>query len=268
MFINGVLFNSETWYNVKYSLLEKLSSVDEYLIRSILEAPSKTPMEALYLETGSLSLKYILKQRRLMYLHHILHRPDSELIKRFYKAQKSKPSKGDWTTTVIEDRNELNIEIDDEGISKLSKYKFRKIVKEKVTVKAFSELIEKKNSHSKMKDNEYVKFKVQRYLNSESKLTNPEKFLLFKFRTRMVEVRKNFRNKYDNLFCQLCKVEEEDQYHLFNSQNILDNCDALAENIEIEYEDIFSTTPKKQEKVAKLLIKMWDTREKSIDNEH
>ena len=71
-----------------------------------------------------------------MYLHHILHRPDSELIKRFYKAQKSKPSKGDWTTTVIEDRNELNIEIDDEGISKLSKYKFRKIVKEKVTVKA------------------------------------------------------------------------------------------------------------------------------------
>ena len=44
MFINGVLFNSETWYNVKNSELEKLSSVDEYLIRSILEAASKTPI--------------------------------------------------------------------------------------------------------------------------------------------------------------------------------------------------------------------------------
>ena len=28
MFINGVLFNSETWYNIKNSELEKLSSVD------------------------------------------------------------------------------------------------------------------------------------------------------------------------------------------------------------------------------------------------
>ena len=50
-------------------------------------------------------------------------------------------------------------------------------------------------------------------------------------------------------------MEEEDQFHLFNCQNILNNCEALAENIEIEYEDIFSTTPKKQENVAKLLMR-------------
>ena len=73
--------------------VEKLSRVDEYLLRSILGAPSKTPKETLYLETGCKPIKHVMQKRRLMYLHHILTRKEDELIKRFYVAQKLKPSK-------------------------------------------------------------------------------------------------------------------------------------------------------------------------------
>ena len=96
MLLNGILFNSELWYKIKEEHIQKLSSVDEYLLRSILGAPSKTPIEALYLETGCLPKKYIIKKRRLMYLHHILWRPKKELIRKFYEAQKTKLSKGEF----------------------------------------------------------------------------------------------------------------------------------------------------------------------------
>ena len=132
MFLNGILFNSEIWYNVKDDELDKLCSVDEYLLRSIIKAPSKTPKEALYLETGCLSIKYCVKMRRLMYLHHILKRPKEEMIRKVYEAQKCKPSKGDWAKTVDEDRSELQINLNDDEVSKLSKHKFRKVVKKSV----------------------------------------------------------------------------------------------------------------------------------------
>jgi hypothetical protein len=100
MLLNGILFNSEIWYNLKDEEVDKLSAVDEYLLRKILGAPAKTPKEALFLETGCIPVYLILKSRRLMYLHHILRRPEKELIRKFYEAQKSKVSKGDWVNTV------------------------------------------------------------------------------------------------------------------------------------------------------------------------
>ena len=92
MLLNGNMFNSEIWYIVKEEEEKKLSEVDEFLLRSILGAPAKAPKEALFLETGCVPIKYILKMRRLMYLHHILKRPHDELIRKFYEAQKFKPS--------------------------------------------------------------------------------------------------------------------------------------------------------------------------------
>ena len=70
MLLNGILFNSEIWYNVTEEEEKKLSEVDEYLLRSILGAPSKTPKEALFLETGCIPIKFILKMRRAMYLSY------------------------------------------------------------------------------------------------------------------------------------------------------------------------------------------------------
>ena len=64
----------------KMNTVQKLSNIDEYLLRSILGMPAKTPKEALFLETGCLPVKYLLKMRRIMYLQHILKRPKTELI--------------------------------------------------------------------------------------------------------------------------------------------------------------------------------------------
>ena len=71
--------------------------MDEYLLRGILKAHSKTPRAALYLETGCIPIRYLIMKRRIMYLHHILGKSPDELIHKVYMAQKSNPVKDDWS---------------------------------------------------------------------------------------------------------------------------------------------------------------------------
>ena len=77
-----------------------------------MKAHSKTPKECLYLETGSMPIKFIIKQRRLMYWHHILSRENNELISRVYYAQKKKPIKDDWSLQVDKDAQDIGLKID------------------------------------------------------------------------------------------------------------------------------------------------------------
>ena len=173
-----------------------------------------------------------------MYLHHILRRPKKELIRKFYEAQKCKLSKGDWVQMVQENLIEINLEIDDEEISQLSKHKFKKLLKKKISIAAFDYLMKKKETHTKMHDTEYKKMEIQSYLKSDSGLTDELKQILVNLRTRMCSVRENFKNKYVDHLCQLCKSDKDDQPHLFMCQELINKCEDLANNTEVEYEDV------------------------------
>ena len=100
MLINGVLYNSEAWHGVKDAHLVKLELLDNALLRGILQAHCKTPTEFLHLETGTVPLRWIISQRRINYLRHILSRSNDELIKKVFLAQKEKYSKGDLAQLV------------------------------------------------------------------------------------------------------------------------------------------------------------------------
>ena len=241
-----------------------MSFVDEYLLRKIVGAPSKTPKETLYLETGCKPLKFIVKKRRLMYLHHILKRKDDELIHKFYKAQKLKPSKNDWVVTIEEDKKYLDIKMEDNDIRKLSKYKFKQILNEKIKEHSFKFLIKKKESHSKTENLIYDKLEIQSYLKSDSKLSNEQKQLLFKFRTRMIDLKTNYRNKYFDLSCQLGCGSVENQIHLFQCEVLINKCEDLANNVKVEYEDIFGDITRQIDAI-KLLTKIWNIRDNILE---
>ena len=131
----------------------------------------------------------------------------------------------------------------------MTKYKFKKMIRKKIQTSAFSFLMSKKETHSKMSENQYKKLETQSYLKSDSGLTDKQKQLLTNFRTRMYKVRNNYKNLYENQLCQLCKSENEDQIHLFNCDKIIRNCEELANNVEIEYEDVFGSKEKMLEAV-------------------
>ena len=90
--------------------------------------------------------------------------------------------------------------------------------------------------------------------------------LLFKLRSRMLNVKANFCNQYNNqnINCQFCdEGVEESQYHQLECQTIIDNCPKLYDDITVEYEDIFKG-PEKQLKIVQMYHSILKTREKLI----
>ena len=128
---------------------------------------------------------------------------------------------------IQEEKIKFGIDETDEQISKLSKTKFKRIVEKKVNSYAFKTLKARASSHSKSLkilscvENQTV-VKRQEYLR-ENRLTKDDCQLLFKLRTKMLDVKSNFSNLYENdLVCRTCNkldsVEDED--HLLKCESL------------------------------------------------
>ena len=74
--INGMLYNSEAWHAISEEELRMLETVDEHLLRSLVNGHSKTSLEFLYLEAGAIPIRFIISRRRLILLQTILKRSD------------------------------------------------------------------------------------------------------------------------------------------------------------------------------------------------
>ena len=104
---------------------------------------------------------------------------------------------------------------------------FKSIVKKACKIYTFNKLISVKNGHEKNKHIEYTKLETSQYLLSCMFSVNQSK-LLFKLRTRMLDVKANFKNKFqDNislLMCNLCDNQKvEDQKHVIECTKIENN---------------------------------------------
>ena len=109
----------------------------------------------------------------------------------------------------------------------MTKSKWKKLVKTKIEEKA-NEIY--KNECEKLKKLKCLnqckaKIKRERYMDI---LQQKQGRILFKLRTRMISVRNNFKNKYEDLMCPKCKKEIDDEKHLFTK------CEKLA-NMQNKY---------------------------------
>ena len=100
LLINGILFNTEVIHNLTEKQIEKLDECDKIFMRKLFGAEAGTPIESFYIETSTLPLKFILMGRRLMYYHTLIHKSESELVKRVYTAQRNFPSRNDWHSQI------------------------------------------------------------------------------------------------------------------------------------------------------------------------
>ena len=120
-----------------------------------------------------------------------------------------------------------------------------------------------------MKNLNYNKLETQPYLLS-NKINPQVAKLLFTFRTRMVDVKENFKNKYVSaqtqadtaLSCPLCLSKEDSQEHLLSCKKLNQNL-VINQSEKICYSDIFSTSVEKNliaitalEKLMKKTVQM------------
>ena len=97
--------------------VEELESVDNALLR-IFEAPASTPTHMFYLELGCIPIRYIIINRRIMFLQYLLKQDEDSILQNVFMVQKDNPVKGDWIVQVKQDLYEIKVRESMEQIKK------------------------------------------------------------------------------------------------------------------------------------------------------
>ena len=231
LLISVLLFNSETWLRLTKENMKMLESIDLMLLRKLLKTPISTPKVSLYLETGCLPLRYVVKRKRIMYLHHILTRDPEALISRVFWAQVQDTTKGDWCQVVREDLDNLGLkELSFVEIGNMSKNALKDIVSKRTRFLALNELLEEKSCLSKVAHMKYDKLEIQPYL-TDKHLPIRIKQQAFRWRTRMVKVGWNYGRKDK---CPICLDADDKQSHLLECKKL--NTNDFATDGEYNYD--------------------------------
>ena len=127
----------------------------------------------------------------------------------------------------------------------MKKENFKLHINKKINDCAFNYLEVIKQRHTKVKHIVYEKLKIADYLVDPSIHIN-EKYMLFRLRTSMVNVKANFKSQYqDDLSCNLChEIELQTQEHLLFCNTIHKNCPQSRDNIDIKHSYLFMEVEK------------------------
>ena len=263
MLVSKLLSNSEIWYNITKDQYKKLERIDESFLRKIFNVAISVPKESLFIESACLPLKYLIKIRRLMFLWHILHLDQKELLFKFYLAQSMVCHKDDWVEQVRKDRVDLDLQLSDKEISSMSKEKFRELVKMKTKIIAIKYLNEQKTKHSKSSHLNLSNLTPAEYLKSKN-LSKEEVQTLFKLRFRMINVKQNFKSSHkENIWCRTCYLFPESQQHLTICSAIKSRMKHLINFSELDHQMIFQNV-ERQEKFTKNYLLILKAREEMI----
>ena len=256
LFLSSVLNNTEVMYNMTTAEMEEFDKLDRLLLKRLLHAPISTPTEAFYLELGLIPASIHIKARRVKYLHYLLNKSRTEMLSMFFWTQWNNPCKGDWVNTVKQDLIELEIPVDVEFLKSYSKQTFKKYVNEKATKLTFKSMMFRKESHSKMRNLNYLSLEIQEYF-TRGHLSKWDAHRIFLYRTRMIFFWGNFRTGSSRL-CPLC-LEHPDTQELFTECSVMRN-----EYGEFKYlaKSIFSNSYKTEE--VKNFVKILTFRENLI----
>ena len=120
--------------------------------------------------------------------------------------------------------------------------------------KSFKDLEKKKESHSKVMKIKYERLEMQKYLKpNEAKINLEEAQVIFKMRSRMTEVKANFKGKYENFECNACSTKEyESQQHIIECKEI--NRRKIRNNKPPDYKELFSRNVIKQRMIARYFL--------------
>ena len=224
-----ITYGSETWNTNKTETLE-INKIMDNIIKRILLLPQSTPREALYIETGLLDPQTIAMKQKIN-MDHRLKKGISKRLSRLVETEGPKSWKeitDNYKTTIGAVKTDMVGEpntVKNKIRTKCCKYFKNKIIRDGLEKSKVRHLVENKTEW-----NAGVRPKYMQELSRESAS------IIFKARTRMIDIKNNFRNKYNDLLCRVCKKADETQEH------VLENCPVIhkAEDTKIRQRDVFS----------------------------
>ena len=261
LLVSSMIYNSEAWYNVTNREMDLLETVDLQFLRKVLNAPRSTPKEMLYLETGCVPFREMIRKRRILFLHYILNESERSFMKKFLMKQIQTQKSKDWISQVITDFKLLGLDLTIESIKEIKKARLKIIVNQAIKEKTFRDLVKKKESHSKVMNIIHERLEIQGYLKpNKSKMKMEEAQEIFRMRSRVADVKTNFKAKYESFECDVCKKEEETQKHVIECTEI--NKGKQENETLPDYEELFKRNVKNQVLIARHFLENMKMRNK------
>ena len=259
LFLSSLLLNSEAWVNLSDQEIRSLEQSDEILISKILDATTNTSNAFKYLELGIYPLKFEIMKRKIIFLQYLLQQDKSSMIYQVLQATQNNPIKNDFVKTCQQYLKDLNINLSFEQIAETSKWKFKKIVNEKISKAGFAYLLEKMSSQN-IKHIKYENLALQEYLLDGNKNSSVAKFI-FKARSMTLDIKMHRKWKYSDTTCIGCGSNRE------TGEEIL-ACSGLGELEQGDsdkpymYSLFYYGTTGEMVKLAKVMMKKLKVREK------
>ena len=212
---------------------KELNNILDNIIKRILMVPRTTPREVLYIETGIMDIEHICMRNRVNMEKRLNMNPDSLT----YKVKENGAKLG-WKHATMNVKNKLGIApADTEG----TKAHTKSTAKEKCRLKFIQEMETSGNDKSKVryllerKKEKWTPGKPAQYM---MELTRKQVSNIFKAKTRMLDVKNNFRNKHPNNTCRACAKSDETQEHVLSEcQSIHQDDSSKVEETELTSDD-------------------------------
>ena len=184
-------------------------------LKRVIGVSSSTANSFVFLELGVLPIEHEIAKRQIMYLQRILKLEDGDPVSEMFWNLKSLHEAGEknWWTEVVTKMDKYNLDVDLEGIKKMSKGVFARKVNKRIMETAHAELLVECNSLTKTSGIQYHEFKTQDYL---LKLFPGESRTIFKWRSRTLDVKCHLTYKYKDAICRRCKNADETPDHVIN----------------------------------------------------
>ena len=164
------------------------------------------------MELGVVPLRFEVMKRKVLFLQYILQQKKDSMIYKVFEATLKNPLKNDFVQTCEKYLKSLKINLSLTEIEKLTKWRFKKIVKEKTTLAAFEFLMHEKDKTrkdgkmSKISILKYETLELQQYLLEGN--TNISKFIS-KARSQTLDLKQQNKWKYHHLLCSGCNDGQE-----------------------------------------------------------
>ena len=226
----------------------KLMTILNKILKRILMIPKGTPNEPVYLETGLMEVDLTLKQQRTNYLEKIRNKENSIL----QALQKAQGTKGWWKKTEETKQEMVDDTWDDQEEIFKKKRRINEATKAKMLERTSIEGVKKTKTRFYLENKKNMEIgKCALYM---EKCTRIEASTIIAARTRMIDVKGNYKNKYKETKCRWCKIVDETQEHFLEECTEVDRT-----NIgKIGIEELFEECPNKLKETAKKIMKLKD----------
>ena len=97
----------------------------------------------------------------------------------------------------------------------------------------------------------HLKLQMRKYLQpSQHNQTKEESQLVFKLRSRMTDLKTNYKGIYDDYGCSACGKAEESQSHILECEELQSRNEEIYKSL--KFENIFDGNVKEQLKIARI----------------